>query len=110
MLTFSQAAELSPGIFAILVLVLFVVTQMLVRQELIRRRIEADPIAISSITIISGIVVAKSAAALESFSAFADHPLSFLLHAHGANFYAGLIAGILVAATLAEHYHVPILV
>ncbi|MFZ0818641.1 MAG: class I SAM-dependent methyltransferase [Candidatus Acidiferrales bacterium] len=110
MFTTAQVATLSPGVFGILVVMLLAVAQLFVRQEFIRRRIAADPIAISSMVIISGIVVAKIAAALESPSAFSNHPISYLLHSAGANYYAGLITGILVATAFAEHYHLPNLV
>jgi predicted O-methyltransferase YrrM len=107
MFTPFQATTLSPEVFAILVVVLLAVNQMFVRQELIRRRIAANPILITAIAIVSGIAVAELVPALLSFSAFSSHPVSFLLHSPGANYYAGLVAGILTATVVARHYHLP---
>lgn len=78
---------------------------MLLRAELSRRNIDANPYAIILIIGIAGFVSSKLYKLVDTPSVYLAHP-SLLLSPTGFTFYGAVIGGMVAAAFLARHYKI----
>ena len=95
--------------FGLLVATGLLLAFFVLRADLNRRRLSADPHTIIGLAGLAGLAGAKLYHVLESPSELMAHPLTLLFSREGFAWFGGLLAGLITLLLLARHYHIPML-
>jgi phosphatidylglycerol---prolipoprotein diacylglyceryl transferase len=102
---FIHIGSLTFGTYGIMLGTGLFVGFVLLRAELFRRQITADPYAIILIIGVTGFLTSKLYKLIDTPSVYMAHP-SLLLSPTGFTFYGAVMGGLVAAAFLARHYRI----
>ena len=109
MLPFLHLGPITLATYGLLVATGLLVSFFVLRADLNRRRLSADPHTIIGLTGLTGLVGAKLYHVLESPAEFFAQPIRLLFSQVGFAWFGGLLAGLLTLLLLARHYRMPAL-
>ena len=109
MYPFVHIGPLTLGTYGVLVAAGLLCALFVLRADLRRRHLDADPHTIIGLAGLIGLAGAKLYHLLETPAEFFAHPLQMLFSPLGFAFYGGLIAGVVTLVLLARHYRMPLL-
>jgi phosphatidylglycerol:prolipoprotein diacylglycerol transferase len=105
---FIHIGRLTFGTYGIMLATGLFAGYVLLRAELFRRQIAANPYAIILIIGFTGFVTSKLYKLIDTPSVYRAHPV-LLLSSTGFTFYGAVMGGLVAAAFLARHYRIPFL-
>src|SRR2546425_72711 len=109
MLPYIHLGPLTLGTYGLMLATALLCGFFVLRADLNRRRLAANPETIIGLVGLAGLVGAKLWHVLESPADFAN-PLQRIFSSSGFAFYGSFLAGFLMLALLARHYRMPLLV
>jgi prolipoprotein diacylglyceryl transferase len=109
MLPFIHVGPLTLGTYGLLVATGLLCAFFVLRADLRRRGLAADPHAIIGLTGLAGLAGAKLYHLLEEPGVFLAHPVSLLFSPAGFAWFGGLLGGLATLLLLARHYRMPVL-
>ena len=110
MLPFIYIGSLRLGTYGLLVASALLCAFFVLRADLARRRLAADPYAIIGLVGLAGLLGSKLWHALETPGEFLAHPLQMIFSPLGFAFYGAIAGGFLMLVALARHERIPVLV
>jgi len=108
-LPFIHIGPFALGTFGLLVATGLLVAFFVLRADLDRRRLSADPHTIIGLAGLAGLAGAKLYHVLQSPDAFFAQPFRLLFNREGFAWFGGLLAGLITLLFLARHYRMPML-
>ncbi len=109
MLPFIHLGPVTLGTYGLLVATGLLCAFFLVRADLRRRGLAADPHAIIGLVGLAGLFGAKLYHLLEEPRVFLAHPVRLLFSQMGFAWFGGLLGGLVTLVLLARHYRMPVL-
>ena len=109
MLPYIHIGPLTLGTFGLLVAAGLLCAFFVLRADLRRRRLTADPSVIIALSGLAGLVGAKLYHLLEAPGEFLAHPLPLLFNRMGFAWFGGLLSGLGTLVLLARHYRMSVL-
>ena len=109
MLPYIHIGPLTLGTYGLLLATALLCAFFVLRSDLRRRRLNADPHTIIGLAGLVGLVGGKLYHVLETPSELFAHPLQILFSSFGFSFYGGLLGGLVAVVLLARHYRMPVL-
>ncbi len=109
MLPFIHLGPLTLGTYGLLVATGLLCAFLVLRADLLRHRLSADPYTIIGLTGLAGLFGAKLYHLLETPGEFLAHPLSLLFSQVGFAWFGGLLGGLGTLVLLAKHYRIGVL-
>src|SRR5712691_1698249 len=110
MLPYIHLGPLTLGTYGLMLATALLCGFFVLRADLNRRRLDANPETIIGLVGLAGLVGAKLWHVLESPADFFTHPLQRIFSSSGFAFYGSFLAGFLMLVLLARHYRMPLLV
>ena len=110
LLPFIYIGPLRLGTYGLLVAIALLCAFFVLRPDLARRRLAADPYAIIGLVGLAGLLGSKLWHALETPAEFFAHPLQMIFTPLGFAFYGAIAGGFLMLLVLARHERIPVLV
>src|SRR5437879_1189395 len=110
MLPYIHLGPLTLGTYGLMLATALLCGFFVLRADLNRRRLAANPETIIGLVGLAGLVGAKLWHVLESPADFFANPLQRIFSSSGFAFYGSFLAGFLMLALLARHYRMPLLV
>lgn len=105
MLPFIHIGQLKFGMYGIMLATGLFAGFLLLRADLLRRRIQANPYVIILVIGVTGFITSKLYKMVDTPSVYLAHPI-LLLGPAGFTFYGAVIGGLVAAAFLARHYRI----
>jgi len=110
MLPYIHLGPLTLGTYGLMLATALLCGFFVLRADLNRRRLAANPETIIGLVGLAGLVGAKLWHVLESPADFFAHPMQRIFSSSGFAFYGSFLAGFLMLALLARRYRMPLLV
>ena len=110
MLPYIHLGPLTLGTYGLMLATALLCGFFVLRADLNRRRLAANPETIIGLVGLAGLVGAKLWHVLESPADFFTHPLQRIFSSSGFAFYGSFLTGFLMLVLLARHYRMPLLV
>src|SRR5438309_483856 len=110
MLPYIHLGPLTLGTYGLMLATALLCGFFVLRADLNRRRLAANPETIIGLVGLAGLVGAKLWHVLESPADFLAHPLQSIFSSSGFAFYGSFLTGFLILVLLARHYRMPLLV
>ncbi len=109
MLPYIHLGPVTLGTYGLLVATGLLAAFFVLRADLRRRGLDADPNTIVGLAGLAGLLGAKLWHLLETPAEFLAHPFRLIFSPLGFAFYGGLLGGLLTLVLLARHYRMPVL-
>ena len=110
MLPYIHLGPLTLGTYGLMLATALLCGFFVLRADLNRRQLDANPETIIGLVGLAGLVGAKLWHVLESPADFFANPLQRIFSSSGFAFYGSFLAGFLMLVLLARHYRMPLLV